>query len=149
MDAACNTVHCFHAWAERRKCGRENGLLCHSYQFSCTMHTDVATWTPNGENLVALRSVKHPVGLTRHMAFNSCLLHIGRKQDHLEKVDEKLRYKFKTIRLEGLAPQNLPCHLKHSDKSHLMNSPQTIKAEKSYSVSEDGGPSYEFVCLFP
>lgn len=68
------------------------------------MCTDVATWTPNGENLVALRSVKHTVGLTRHMAFNSCFLYMGRAQKHLEKVDENLRYKFKTIRLEGLAP---------------------------------------------
>lgn len=38
------------------------------------------------------------------MAFNSCFLYMGRAQKHLEKVDENLRYKFKTIRLEGLAP---------------------------------------------
>lgn len=78
MDAACNNLCCFDAWAERRKCGRENGLLFHSYQFSCTMYTDVATWTSNGENLIAVRSLKHPVSLARHVAFKSYLLDMGR-----------------------------------------------------------------------
>lgn len=136
VDAACNNLCRFEAWAERRKCGRGNGLLFRSYQFSCTMHTNVTTWTSKGENLIVLRSAKHPVSLIRHVVFKSCLSTISRGQEHLEKIDENLRYKFKSIRLEGLAAlQNLPCHLKHSDKSHF-NSPQTIKAEKSYSISE-------------
>lgn len=70
------------------------------------------------------------MGLTRYMAFNSCLLHMGRGQEHLEKVDEKLVNKFKVIRLEGIAPQSLTCHVNHNEKSHCINSPQTIKAEK-------------------
>ena len=39
-DAACNNLSCFDAWAERRMCGRENGLLFHSYQISCIMQVN-------------------------------------------------------------------------------------------------------------
>lgn len=96
MGAACNNLHSFDAWAERGKSGREN-------RFSL-----IPTSSPV-QRILALRSVKHPVSLIRHEAFNSCLLCMYREQDHLE-VDDKLGYKFKTIRLEALAPQNLPCH---------------------------------------
>lgn len=67
---------------------------------------------------------------------------MGRGQEHLEKVDKKLSYTFKIIRLEGIAPRNQTCHLNHNEKSHHVNSLQTIKAEKSYLVS-----SYELVCV--
>lgn len=75
------------------------------------------------------------------MAFNSCLLHMGRGQEHLEKV-EKLSYKFKILRLEGIGPQNPTSHWNHNEQSLGIDSPQAIKEEKSYLVS-----SYDLVCL--
>lgn len=62
-----------------------------------------------------------------------CLVKICRGLEHLEKLDEKFRYKFKIVNVSD-SHSTESCPLKQKDKSHPIN--RTIKAGEQLLVSE-------------